>query len=110
MTEKLLEATEKLLRMPTNNQAGANAKRIADQQECVSREAREWLFRFFLIPHYGILNQLRTIGIVRKILAQSRRQVPDADDKKSKDNRSAKVVESLPQMRFEHRHKKRGEE
>ena len=81
MAEERCETAKELLRMPTDDKSYTNAKRISDQQERVSREPGKWLLRFFLVSHYGILNRLRSVGVMRKVLTQSGREMPDAYDK-----------------------------
>src|SRR6266508_5319011 len=107
MAEERCVAAEELLRMPTDDKSHANAKSISNQYKSVRRESGKWLFRHFIVSHYGILNQLWTVGVVRKILTQPRGEMPDTYDEKSKNDCPSKVVKRLPQMRLDHRHKKR---
>lgn len=109
VAEESCETGKELLRMPTDDKSYTNAKRISDQQERVSREPGKWLLRFFLVSHYGILNRLRSVGVMRKVLTQSGREMPDAYDKKSKNDCPSEVVKGFPEMRSDHRNKKRGE-
>ena len=102
--------THKTLRVPSDDKTHANAEHIATQKERIGREARKGLFRLLVVSHYGILNRLRTIGVVGKVFTQSRRQMPDTYNKKSQNDSSTKVVKSFPQMGFDHRYEKRGEE
>lgn len=92
--------------VPTDDQSHPNAQHISNQKKGVGRESGERLFRFFVIPHDGILNRLRNVGVVREIFTESRGKVPDANHKKCENDRPAREIKRFPQMRFDHGDKK----
>ena len=103
------DAAHKALRVPADDQSHPDAQGISNQKKCVGREPGEGLFRFLVVPHYRILNGLRTIGVMREVLTESGGKMPDAYYEECENDGPAGEIKSLPQMGFDHGHKKRGE-
>ena len=100
------QTVHEAVNMPADDQAHSDAQNISDQEKRVGGESGERLFRFLIIPHDGILNRLRTIGVVCEVFTKSRGEMPDANHEKGQYNGAAREIKSLPQVWFDHRDKK----
>src|ERR1700687_3384576 len=96
--------------VPTNNQSKGNADSVTNEQESISRKWREWLLRFLAILHDRASDRFGTVSVMIKVFAQPSHQVPHANHKQRKHDRTAQVTEGFPQMRPNHGNKKCGKE
>src|SRR5687768_16279284 len=94
---------EEVLRVPADIQSDSKTQSVADQQKRISRETRERLLGSFVIT--DALNDLRLVSVVRKILAQARCEVPDADHKERQHDHAAHRRKHHPELRTHHREK-----
>src|SRR5262249_31542136 len=96
---------KEILGVPTNEKTHRQTDKIPPQQESISGKACKRLRGSVLFTGNRIVNVIRLISIVSKILAQPTYQVPDTNHKQSYQNGSSDDVERLPKRRLDHSHK-----